>query len=96
MTWWGALLEKTTHMDKSYYTNRLEKLTARINTLMPRIERARLSVQRLETEQVPAGGTPPARAAQLSAARTMAATLEDRNRQLRIAEAALRAELAAS
>ncbi|NTV64701.1 MAG: hypothetical protein HGA65_14380 [Oscillochloris sp.] len=82
-------------MDKSYYTNRLERLTTRIKSLGPRIERARQAVYRLETEQVPAGATAAARAAQLSAARTMAATLEDRDRQLRIAEAALRAELAA-
>jgi hypothetical protein len=83
-------------MDKSYYTNRLEKLTTRIDALGPRIERARQAVRRLETEQVPAGGTTAARAAQLSAARIMASTLEDRHRQLRIAEAALRAELAAA
>lgn len=82
-------------MDKSYYTTRLEKLTTRIKSLGPRIERARQAVHRLETEQVPAGATAAARAAQLSAARTMAATLEDRERQLRIAESALRAELAA-
>ncbi|MBX0329159.1 hypothetical protein K2Z83_15915 [Oscillochloris sp. ZM17-4] len=83
-------------MDQSYYTTRLEALTARLEALGPRIERARHAVLRLETEQVPAGGTAAARAAQLSAARTMAATLESRDRQLRIAEAALRAELAAA
>ncbi|NNJ08978.1 hypothetical protein EKD04_001400 [Chloroflexales bacterium ZM16-3] len=83
-------------MDHSYYTSRLEALAARLAALDPRIERARQAVRRLETEQVPAGATAAARATQLSAARTMAATLENRNRQLRIAEAALRAELAAS
>nr|WP_044200262.1 hypothetical protein [Oscillochloris trichoides] len=80
-------------MDTTYYTSRLEKLTARINALKPRIERAHQTVRRLETEQVPAGATAAARAAQLSAARLMASTLEDRSRQLRIAEAAIRAEL---
>lgn len=83
-------------MDKTYYTSRLEKLSARIAALGPRIERAHQSVRRLETEQVPAGATAAARAAQLSAARTMAATLEDRHRQLLIAESALRAEIAAA
>jgi len=83
-------------MDQSYYTTRLEVLTARLDALGPRMERARQAVRRLETEQVPAGATAAARAAQLSAARTMAATLENRNRQLRIAEAALRSELAAA
>jgi len=83
-------------VDKSYYTARLETLSARIDALGPRIERARQSVHRLEVEQVPAGATAAARAAQLSAARTMAATLEDRSRQLRIAEAALRAEIDAA
>ncbi len=80
-------------MDTNYYTSRLEKLTARINALKPRIERAHQAVRRLESEQVPAGATAAARAAQLSAARLMANTLEDRNRQLRIAAAAIRAEL---
>jgi hypothetical protein len=83
-------------MDHAYYTSRLEALATRLAALDPRIERARQAVRRLETEQVPAGATAAARAAQLSAARTMAATLENRNRQLRIAEAALRAELAAA
>ncbi|WP_129632634.1 hypothetical protein [Candidatus Oscillochloris fontis] len=80
-------------MDTSYYISRLEKLTTRINALKPRIERAHQAVRRLETEQVPAGATAAARAAQLSAARLMANTLEDRSRQLRIAAAAIRAEL---
>ncbi len=82
-------------MDKSYYTARLKTLTARIAALGPRIERAHQSVRRLETEPVPAGATA-TRAAQLSSARTMALTLEDRSRQLRIAEAALRAEIIAA
>jgi hypothetical protein len=90
------MMEKQLPVDKSYYTTRLEALTARIDALGPRIERARQSVRRLETEQVPAGATAAARAAQLSAARTMAATLEDRGRQLRIAAAALRAEIDAA
>jgi hypothetical protein len=81
-------------MDQAYYRTRLEALSVRIAALGPRIERAQQSVRRLESEQVPAGATAAARAAQLSAARAMAATLEDRGRQLRIAEAALRAELA--
>jgi hypothetical protein len=81
-------------VDQSYYITRLESVTARINALGPRIERARQSVRRLEAEQVPAGATAAARAAQLSAARTMTATLEDRSRQLQIAAAALRAEIA--
>jgi hypothetical protein len=89
-------MEKYAPVDKSYYAARLETLTARINALGPRIERARQSVRRLEAEQVPAGATTAARAAQLSAARAMASTLEDRSRQLHIAEAALRAEITAS
>jgi hypothetical protein len=84
-----------TLVDKTYYTTRLEALAARIDALGPRIERARQTVRRLEAAQVPAGAAAGARAAQLSAARTMAATLEDRSRQLHIAAAALRAELAA-
>jgi hypothetical protein len=84
-----------TPVDTPYYTTRLAAVTARLSALGPRIERARQSVRRLEAQQVPAGATAAARAAQLSAARTMAATLEDRSRQLHIAEAALRAELAA-
>ncbi|NTW00656.1 MAG: hypothetical protein HGA19_05025 [Oscillochloris sp.] len=83
-------------MDKAYYTTRLATLTARIDALGPRIERAHQSLRRLETEQVPAGATAVARAARISAARSMASTLEDRSRQLRIAEAALRAELTAA
>lgn len=80
-------------MDQFYYDRRLETLTARITALEPRIARARQSVRRLETEQVPAGASA-ARAAQLSAARSRTTTLEERGRQLRVAEAALRAELA--
>jgi len=80
-------------VDKSYYTTRLETLTARIKALGPRIERARQSVRRLETESVTVGASAAAHATQLSSARTMVATLEDRNRKLRIAEIALRAEI---
>lgn len=78
----------TVHMQR-----RLEILETRLVALAPSIERARQSVMRLETEHVPAGSASGARVAQLSAARAMAATLEERERQVRSALAALHAEL---
>jgi hypothetical protein len=78
----------TVHMQR-----RLEILQTRLVALAPSIERARQSVMRLETEQVPAGAASGARVAQLSAARAMAATLEERERQVRTALTSLRAEL---
>jgi hypothetical protein len=78
----------TVHMQR-----RLEILQTRLVALAPSIERARQSVMRLETEQVPAGAASGARVAQLSAARAMAATLEERERQVRTALISLRAEL---
>ncbi|NTU81707.1 MAG: hypothetical protein HGA45_20395 [Chloroflexales bacterium] len=79
-------------MPTEFFCTRLEVLHGRLNSLAPSVERARQSVQRLETEQVPAGAASGARAAQLSAARAMATTLEGRARQVRIAIAALQAE----
>ncbi len=72
---------------------RLDVLRTRLNALAPSVERARQVVRRLETEEVPAGAAQGARAAQLSAARAMAATLEERERQVRIAIAALQNEI---
>jgi hypothetical protein len=79
-------------MTAAYIANRIEQLTVRLSALEPSLERARQSVRRLESEQVPAGATAQARAARLSAARAMAATLEERERQVRVALAAIRAE----
>jgi hypothetical protein len=72
---------------------RLELLQSRMVTLNPSITRARQSVKRLEMEQVPAGAIAGARAVRLSAARAMVTTLEERERQVRIALSALQAEL---
>lgn len=80
-------------MPTEYIRARLEVLRGRLTSLAPSVERARSSVSRLETEQVPAGAVAVARAAQLSAARAMAATLEGRERQVRVAISALQAEL---
>ena len=79
----------TPHMQR-----RLEILQSRMVTLSPSIVRARQSVKRLETEQVPAGAIASARAVQLSTVRAMVTTLEERERQVRIALSALQAELA--
>jgi hypothetical protein len=49
-------------------------------------------VRRLEAEQIPAGATAGARVAQLSAARAMATTLEERERQVRVAINSLQCE----
>jgi hypothetical protein len=80
-------------MSTVFFRARLEVLRSRLNSLAPSVERARQSVRRLETEQVPAGAAAGARAAQLSAARAMSATLEERERQVRVAMAALQSEL---
>jgi hypothetical protein len=82
-------------MTSAFVEQRIEQLQRRLATLGPSIERARHTVLRLETQEVPAGATAPARAARLAAARTMAATLEERERQVRIAISALRAEITA-
>ncbi|WP_322496680.1 hypothetical protein [Chloroflexus sp.] len=79
---------------QDHFRQRIEVLTARLNSLRPGLERARQSVARLENDTVPAGATALARAAQLSAARVMAATLAERERQLLVAIQALQAELA--
>jgi hypothetical protein len=86
---------------QTYYRDRIDTLTARIMNLAPRLERAHQTVRRLETELAAApvlhddttGPTRAARAARLSAARSMAETLIERDRQLRIAVAALQSEL---
>lgn len=80
-------------MTTSFIHERIEQLNVRLGALEPSILRARQSVQRLESEQVPAGATAQARAARLAAARAMAATLEERERQVRVAISSLRAEL---
>jgi hypothetical protein len=88
----------------TYYRDRIDALTARIVNLAPRLERAHQTVRRLETELSAAhilhddttGPTKAARAARLSAAKSMAETLIERDRQLRIAVAALQAELDSS
>jgi hypothetical protein len=77
----------------TYFHSRLEVLRGRLTSLTPSVERARQAVHRLETEQIPAGAAAGARAAQLSAARAMAATLEERERQVRVAINALQSEL---
>ena len=80
-------------MSTVFFRTRLEVLQTRLNSLAPSVERARQSVHRLETAQVPAGAASGARAAQLSAARAMATTLEERERQIRVAIFSLQAEL---
>lgn len=80
-------------MTESFVAQRIEQLNDRLSTLLPSVERARQAVLRLEAEQVPAGATSQARAARISAARAMAATLEARERHVRVAIAALQAEL---
>ncbi|MCS6881290.1 MAG: hypothetical protein RMK84_02700 [Oscillochloridaceae bacterium] len=80
-------------MTESFFHSRVAQLSQRLASLTPSIELARQSVQRLEAEQVPAGAVAGARAARLSAARAMVATLEERARQVRIAINALQAEL---
>ncbi|MFV9503478.1 MAG: hypothetical protein AB4911_02815 [Oscillochloridaceae bacterium umkhey_bin13] len=81
-------------MPHIHFQQRLEVLAMRLNSLAPSVERARQSVRRLEAEQVPAGAAAGARIAQLAAARAMAATLEERERQVRVAMRSLQAELA--
>jgi hypothetical protein len=81
-------------MTSVFVTRRIELLQARLGALASSLDRARTSVERLEREPVPAGATAQARAARLSAARAMAATLSERDRQMRIAIGALQAELA--
>lgn len=81
-------------MIMSHYARRHDLLHARLTNLAPSLERANQAVRRLELEQVPAGAASGARAARLSAARTMASTLAERERQIRIAIKALHAELA--
>lgn len=80
-------------MSTGYLQRRLQTLQTRLYALVPSIERAHEAVRRLESSQVPAGALAGARAAQLAAARTMVATLEERQRQVKIAVAALTAEL---
>lgn len=82
-------------MSADYFQQRIVQLNERLENLQPSIERARQSVLRLEAEEVPAGATAQARAARLSAARTMAATLEERERQVLVALNALNGELSA-
>ncbi|WP_298821088.1 hypothetical protein [Chloroflexus sp.] len=78
---------------QDYFRRRIEELTARLESLRPGIERAQRSVAQLESEAVPAGAAALARAARLSAARAMAATLAERERHLLVAISALQAEL---
>ncbi|MEF3274525.1 MAG: hypothetical protein K6356_09020 [Chloroflexus sp.] len=78
---------------QDHFRRRIEVLTTRLNHLRPSIERARRSVAQLENETVPAGATALARAARLSAARAMVATLLERERSLLTAINALQAEL---
>lgn len=83
----------TAAMTTAFIHQRIDQLSMRLNALGPSVERAKQSVRRLETEPVPAGATAQARAARLAAARAMAATLEERERQVRVAIGALQAEL---
>jgi hypothetical protein len=80
-------------MTATFIYHRIDQLNSRLTALAPSVERAQQSVRRLEAEQVPAGATAQARAARLAAARAMAATLEERERQVRVAITALQAEL---
>lgn len=80
-------------MTDTFIQQRIGQLSTRLVALEPSVERARQSVLRLEAEQVPAGATAQARAARLAAARAMAATLEERERQVRVAIFALQSEL---
>lgn len=81
-------------MTATFIEQRIDQLSVRLSALAPSVERAQQSVQRLEAEPIPAGATAQARAARLAAAKAMAATLEERERQVRVAIGALRAELA--
>jgi hypothetical protein len=80
-------------MSALFFRTRLEILSGRLDSLTPSVERARQAVCRLEAEQIPAGAAAGARVAQLSAARAMASTLEERERQVRVAINALQSEL---
>jgi hypothetical protein len=82
-------------MSSAYFRHRQELLSARLARLSPSLERAAQAVRRLELEPIPAGAAAGARTARLAAARTMAATLGERARQLQVALAALEAEAAA-
>jgi hypothetical protein len=88
-------MEREQAMTSEFVEQRIEQLQRRLSSLGPNIERAREAVLRLEGEPVPAGATAPARAARIAAARSMAATLEERERQVLIAISALRAEIVA-
>lgn len=81
-------------MHSVFFRARLEVLRGRLSALTPSVERARQAVYRLEGDQVPVGAAAGARAAQLSAARAMVTTLEERERQVRVAIDALQYELA--
>jgi predicted HTH domain antitoxin len=81
-------------MVATFVEQRIAQLNTRLAALESNVERARRAVERLENEPVPAGATAQARAARLAAARAMAATLELRERQVRVALSALQAEIA--
>ena len=81
-------------MQQSHFLRRITELEERLVMLMPRVERAEDIIVRLEDAPVPAGAAALARAAQLSASRSMAATLRERRRKLAIAVTALKAEIA--
>ncbi len=78
---------------QDFIRQRIEVLNHRLHGLQPRLARARQSIAMLESESVPAGATALARAARLSAARAMVATLAERERHLLVAIQALQAEL---
>lgn len=90
---WGLATEMISAMQKPFFQARLAVLSGRLSALTPSVDRAHQSVRRLETEQVSAGAAAGARAAQLAAARAMAATLEERRRQVEVAISALQGEL---
>jgi hypothetical protein len=77
---------------KHYIRKRFEVLNQRLIALTPHIDRAWESVETLESDPVPTGVTSIARAARISSVRSMAVALEERQRRLRIAQSALRAE----
>ncbi len=76
-----------------FYQRRIEDLSSRLHALESRVNRAETVVDRLEHAPMTAGAAALARAAQLSATRSMAATLRERRRKLAIAIAALSAEM---
>jgi hypothetical protein len=92
---WGSYLQRNHTSVKHYIEQRFVLLNQRLNALTPHIDRAWESVEMLENDPPPAGVTAIARAARISSVRSMATALEERQRRLRIAQEAIKAEFEA-